>query len=104
MKSTGNKKFLFVDVHTEPAPYVDLQPQIRVYRWRTYRHKGESRQVCEIPETGRIRVTTPIAHWNPASGKLVTDSGRVYELIGSEVDHAIDFALALVEMGLGMWL
>ena len=104
MKSLHEKRYLFVDVHIETAPGVGNQPRLRVYRWRIYQLGGESLLVCEVPETGRIRVTTPIAHLDSASGQLVTDSGRIYELEGSQSDHAADFAATLIGMGLQAWL
>lgn len=104
MKSRNGKDHLFVDISTEPAANVELQPRVRVYRWRTFRNNGEFVLVCELPDTGRIRVTTPIAHWDTNSGQVITDSGRAYELIGSEAEKAVDFAMALVCMGLEEWL
>lgn len=77
------------------APHVLVQPRVRVHRWRVYRHGNEQILVCELPDTGLIRVTSAIAHWNTSSNEIVTHSGRVYELVGEMAEDNLDFTLAL---------
>lgn len=77
------------------APHLLVQPRVRVHRWRVYRHGDEQILVCELPETGLIRVTSAIAHWNTSSNEIVTQSGRVYELVGVMADDSLDFRLRL---------
>ncbi len=85
---------------TATAPGVAAQPRMKVYRWRTYQFGREMVLVCENPLTGKIRVSTPIAHWDRASGQAMTDSGRVYELDGDQADDNVEFSLALACTGL----
>lgn len=77
-----------------------MQRRVRVFRWRTYPCDGEQVLVCELPDTERIRVTTAIAHWDTTTSEIVTQSGRVYELVGRMAEDSIDFGLALVVQGL----
>lgn len=77
------------------APHVLVQPRVRVHRWRVYPCVDEQILVCEIPETGLIRVTSAVAHWNTTSNEIVTQSGRVYELVGVMADDSLDFRLRL---------
>lgn len=82
------------------APDIEFQPRVRVHRWQTYASDDELILVCELPDTGRIRATTAIAHWDTSTGQIVTQSGRVYELMGPMAENSLDFQLALVVQGL----
>lgn len=77
------------------APDVLVQPRVRVHRWRVYRYGDEQILVCELPDTGWIRVTTAVAFWDTSSNEIVTQSGRVYELVGVMADDSLDFRLRL---------
>lgn len=77
------------------APHVLVQPRVRVHRWRVYEHGDEQILVCELPASGLIRVTTTIAYWDTSSNEIVTQSGRVYELVGEMAEDNLDFTLAL---------
>jgi len=57
--------------------------------------------VCELPDTGRIRVSSPVASINQKEGLIITESGRVYELFDSEAEETLDLELALMRSGLG---
>ena len=96
-KLSENQPRIAIAVHciSTPAPDVNLQSRVRVHRWRVYPCVDEQILVCEIPETGLIRVTSAIEYWNTTSGQLVTQSGRVYELVGVMADDSLDFRLRL---------
>lgn len=82
------------------ADRIREQPHMHVHRWRIYECGKELHLVCEVPETGRLRMTTPVGHWDTSSGKLVTESGRVYQLNGPMAEHTTDLMLALIANGL----
>lgn len=96
MKHTNTPKKIAVVSDITLSPDVSVQPRVRVYRWRTYPYGDELILVCELPDTGRIRVTTEIAHWDTTTGEIVTQSGRVYELIGPMAEDSLDFMLMLL--------
>lgn len=92
---------VIVDCTFNAAPEVNEQPTLRVYRWRVYGDTDSGVLVCEMPETGKIRVTSPIEFWDTETGKLLTESGRVYELVGDQAENCLEFALALMRPGAG---
>lgn len=93
-------QFLAVDCLAEDAPNVSSQPRVQVFRWRTFECGHELLLICEMPDTGRIRTTTPITFWDKSTGEVVTESGRVYQLVGPMADDSLDMQLALMRAGL----
>lgn len=96
MQHMNTSKVIAVDCDITLSPDVSVHPRLRVYRWRIYPNGDELVLVCELPDTGRIRVTTEIAHWDTTTGEIVTQSGRVYELIGPMAEDSFDFVLTLL--------
>ncbi|MCB8748930.1 hypothetical protein LHU53_18730 [Rhodoferax sp. U2-2l] len=96
MKNMNTLDLIAAVCHVRHAPDVNVQPRIRVLRWRTYPFDGEQVLVCELPGTSRIRVTTAIAHWDTTTREIVTQLGGVYEVVEPMAEDSLDFRLALV--------
>lgn len=102
MKHMNTPELIAVDCEIVCSPNVSVQPRVRVERWRTYSCDDEIFLLCELPETGRIRATTAIAHWDTTAGEVVTQSGRIYELVGPMAEDSLDFKLAMMVSGAGL--
>lgn len=102
MKHMNTPKVIAVNYNITCSPDVSVQPRVRVHRWRTYPRDDEQVLVCELPDTGRIRVTTAIAYWDTTTGEIVTQSGRVYKLVGPMAENSLDFMLMMMVSGAGL--
>lgn len=100
MKHMNTPKITVINFDIRCSPDVSVQPRVQVHRWRTYPCDDEQVLVCELPDTGRIRVTTPIAYWDTKAREIVTQSGRVYELIGPMAEDSLDFRMMLMVKGI----
>ena len=94
-----SKPIIIKCIH-ESAPAITDQSRVQIYKWKTYECSGEIFLVCEMPETGRIRVSTPVAFWDKSTDNLITESGRIYKLMTKEPTDRLEFTLALLESGL----
>lgn len=86
----------FVENVFDAVAMANQQPSMRVFRWRIYGDKANSLLVYEAPGSGKIMVSSSIEYWDTGTGKLLTDSGCVYELIGKQAENALDLVLALM--------
>jgi hypothetical protein len=66
-----------------PAADVPDQPTATLRHWRVYvMHTGERFLAGQVVETGRARVTTPVATLDVRDLRATTSSGRMYRLEG----------------------
>lgn len=82
------------------APSVDLQPMVSTCFWRTYVIGNDVHLVCVMPDTGRVRTTTPIKSSDLEKQEFVTESGRVYACMGPMSPDCVEFRMALMVNGL----
>jgi len=83
-----------------PAPDVEDQPHVVTKVWRTYVIESDVILVCVIPDTGKVRVTTPVTASDPGRQKFETASGRMYQCVGPMAPDTHTFRMALFFNGL----
>jgi hypothetical protein len=71
----------FIFVNERDAPSVDEQPSVAVGCWRVIEAANGHQHLLAILESGAVRMTSPLAGIVKATGDLVTQSGRRYELL-----------------------
>lgn len=65
------------------TPPVELEPGIHLVRWRIFqRENGKAHFVGYYPEGFEGRVSSAIESFDPITRRGVTQSGRVYQLVG----------------------
>lgn len=65
------------------TPLVELAPGIHLVRWRIFqRENGKSHFVGYYPAGYEGRVSSAIESFDPLTRRGVTESGRVYQLVG----------------------
>lgn len=65
------------------TPPVEVEPRIHLVRWRIFqRVNGKAHFVGYYPEGFEGRVSSAIESFDPITRRGVTQSGRVYQLVG----------------------
>jgi hypothetical protein len=82
------------------APVIEDQPKVVTDIWRTYVINNDVILVCIIPETGKVRTTTPVLSYDPAKQEFVTESGRIYQCVGPMSACTLTFRMTLFLNGL----
>jgi hypothetical protein len=82
------------------APDVKDQPLVVTDTWRTYVIDNEIHLVCVMPNTGKIRTTTPVQLCDPITQIFETKTGRIYQCLGPMAPNALSFRMTLMLNGL----
>lgn len=73
---------------------VSEEPEVRLSPWQIYAVKDSLHFVGQRPGWGEGRVSTPITSFDPETGRGITESGRIYQLVGPPgYDREADYVL-----------